>query len=334
MFLLCLAGTAFSYVLLAIADTVAMLLASRLVAGLMAGMGAPIFAAVTDLTEPGPERAKHMGRVGASIGVGFMLGPALGGLLAGSSAANANFVLIALVAGGLDLLALAITAVAFKESLAERQRDYSFALRNVDWGRPRRFLLHTPFVALSAAHLLFTGAYAVLESTLPLLANRAHDLSPQEIGYLFTWMAAASVLTQSFLVEPLVKGLGDRGAVLFGIAGYFVAFIVLASATGFVTLGIGLTCTSLAWAGFLGPSSNLVAAMAEPGERGLALGLFQAAGNLGRVITPLLSGVLFVNVGMASPFFFAALSMVPAFWLAMLAKPVPLGAASKQTPRS
>ena len=323
VFLLSLAGATVSYVLLAFADSVAWLLMSRLLAGLMTGIGAAVFAAVTDLTEPGPRRAKYMGRVGASVGIGFMAGPALGGLLAGSNPATADFTLIALVAGGMDVAAFVIAAALFAESLPEASRNMRPMGGGINWERPKRFLSHTPFVALGIAHLLFSGAYSIVDSTFPLFANRAHGLNPQEIGYLFTWMATASALTQIILVERLVRMLGDQGAVLFGICGYFIAFSVIAYATSVVGLAAGLTCTSFAWAGFLGPSSNLVAAMAQADERGLALGLFQAFGNIGRTLTPVMSGVLFAHMGMASPFVLAALMMIPAFYCGWLAKPLP-----------
>lgn len=321
VFLISLTGAAFAYVILAFADSILWLLISRLIAGLMTGIGAAVFAAVTDLTPPGPQRAKRMGRVGAAVGLGFMLGPALGGALAGGDSETANYMVIALVAGGMDVAALLLTAFNLKESLplAQRNREpLSFS-----WDRPKRFLLSVPFVALGLANLLFSGAYAIVDSTLPLFGSRAHGLSPQEIGYLFTWMAGMSVLAQALLVGRMVRVLGDQGAVLFGLAGYFVAYMIVAYATGFAGLALGLTCTSLAWAGFLGPSSNLVSAMARPDERGFALGLFQGFGNVGRTLTPFVSGVLFAQVSMASPFIFASLLMVPGFLLGLLAKPRP-----------
>jgi MFS family permease len=325
VFLCSLIGAAISYVMLAYADSITLLILSRLAAGLMTGIGAVAFAAVTDLTEPGSNRAKCLGRVGASFAFGFMLGPAIGGFLAGSEAATADYTMIALVAGVMDIVALLLAIAVLDETLPPEKRSTP-RTGAADWRRPVMLMGHRPFLQLSLTHLLFAGSFAIMDSTFPLFANRAHDLGPLEIGYLFTFMATTTGIMQATIVERLVRTVGDQGAVLFGIAGYFAGFVVIAFATGFMTLMLGMAFLAVAWAGFLAPSSNMVAAMAETKERGLVLGLFQAAGNVGRTLTPLFSGMLFAGVSMNSPFVLAAVLMIPAFWLASMARPAPMPA--------
>jgi DHA1 family tetracycline resistance protein-like MFS transporter len=329
VFLLSLVGGGVSYVLLAFADTIILLLWSRLIGGLMTGVAGVAFAAITDLTEPGPERAKGLGRIGASMAFGFMIGPALGGLLAGSEVATADYTMIALVAGTMDVFALLLAAVTLKETLPKFARSQATIGGGGNWRRPLLLLGHRPMLLFGGANLLFSGSFAIVDSTFPLFSNRAHGLTPQEIGYLFTFMATLTGIAQATCVGRLVKAIGDQNAVLLGIAGYFVAFWVIVLAPGFYTLGLGMSILSLSWACFLAPASNLVAAMAEPQERGLALGLFQAMGNVGRSLTPLFSGLLFAGVGMSSPFVLAALLMIPAFALAFVAKPAPFPAINR-----
>ncbi len=327
VFLLSLVGGGVSYVLLAFADSIELLLWSRLIGGLMTGVAGVAFAAVTDLTEPGPERAKGLGRIGASLAFGFMFGPALGGLLAGSDAATADYTMIALVAGIMDVFALLVAAVALKETLPASARSRAGLGVRVNWQRPLQLLGHRPMFLFGIANLLFSGSFAIVDSTFPLFGSRAHGLTPPEIGYLFTFMAVLTGIAQATCVGRVVKAVGDQNAVLVGIGGYFVAFWVIVFAPGFFTLGFGMGILSLSWACFLAPGSNLIATMAEPQERGLALGLFQAMGNVGRSLTPLFSGLLFAGVGMSSPFVLAALLMIPAFALAFIARPVPFPAA-------
>ena len=122
VFIITLAGSAFSYLMLGLADTVPALLLARMVGGLMAGNVPVAFAAAADLTA-GADRSKVMGRIGASFSLGFILGPAIGGALAGPDPQATNFLLIAMAAGGMSLLALLLSLVVFKESHPPEKRN-------------------------------------------------------------------------------------------------------------------------------------------------------------------------------------------------------------------
>src|SRR5687768_690830 len=98
-----LAGACLSYVILGFAENLWWLLASRILAGFMAGNLSAAFAYASDISAP-ENRAKALGTVGAAIGVGFMFGPAIGGMLAGSDEHTANFVLPAIVSACLSIL--------------------------------------------------------------------------------------------------------------------------------------------------------------------------------------------------------------------------------------
>ncbi len=117
-----LAGACASYLLLGFAHSIAGLVVARVIAGLMAGNIAAAFAYASDVSTAA-DRAKSMGMVGAAIGIGFMLGPAIGGLLAGDDLSSATFMRPALAAAGLSLIAIALVVYLLPEShAAERAR--------------------------------------------------------------------------------------------------------------------------------------------------------------------------------------------------------------------
>ncbi|MBL8629799.1 MAG: MFS transporter, partial [Rhodospirillaceae bacterium] len=121
VFLISTVGGVFSYVLLGFADSIEMLLLSRAIGGLMAGNVAVAFASMSDLTT-NENRAKGMGLIGGAFNLGFIAGPAMGGILAGNDAATANLPMIAMVAGGMSAVAFCATLFFLPESLPPEKR--------------------------------------------------------------------------------------------------------------------------------------------------------------------------------------------------------------------
>ncbi|HEY2590358.1 MAG TPA: MFS transporter, partial [Steroidobacteraceae bacterium] len=155
-----LAGACASYVILAFANNLGMLLVSRMLAGFMAGNLAAAFAYASDVSSP-RDRAKSMGLIGAAIGVGFMLGIPIGGALAGNHAATANFVRPALVSIALSLCAILLVRFALPESRPAGER----AVRLERGPRPLRLLRERPMLrSVAGAALLVICSQGILES--------------------------------------------------------------------------------------------------------------------------------------------------------------------------
>jgi len=119
--ILTLLGSGLSYVLLAYAPNLTVVILSRMLSGLMAGNVSIAFAYVTDITDDS-NRAAGLGKVSAALGLGFMTGPAIGGLLAGNTVENANYLLTAWAAAGINFLAMVAAIVFLKESLDAKKR--------------------------------------------------------------------------------------------------------------------------------------------------------------------------------------------------------------------
>jgi MFS family permease len=326
--ILTLVGSGVAWLMLGWAESIAMLMASRLVAGLMSGITAVAFAAVADSVE-GPERPAIMGRIGAALSLGFILGAALGGLLAGSGE-HTDYRGIAVGVAALDVLAAALAWVMFRETRSAAARaaarhERRQAVAPQRYAAIRRTLRDPMLRRLAAVNFAFAGSFAVVDSTLPLFAVSAHGFSPAQISYTFTLMGVVTTLTQGVLLRRLVAALGALDTVLLAVLALAVghALVALSTSPWVVAVGCAALATSLGL--FIAPASSLIAGCAGEHERGAILGVYQGAGNVGKVLTPLASGVLFVQVGASAPFIGAALLLVPiaVLLLATRASPAP-----------
>jgi len=300
------AGSIGAYILLGFADSVASLMFARLLAGLMAGNVVVAFAVVSDTTV-GTERSVAMGRLGAAVAVGFMIGPAIGGLLAGVDTAATDFRLIALVAGGMSLLSLVLAVTVFRETLPAELPQSEHARPLVSGGLlpALRRILVPVMLALVCLNLLYMGAASMFESIFALYSYRVLSYGPQNIGYLFAYMGLTTALLQSFAIRPLVTRLGDMQLVRAAVWIYMAGLLGLIYATQLPAILLMLTVLTVGSALFVPASTSLVSRRADASEVGAVLGLFQAGGNLGRVLGPAVSGMAFMTLGVASPFVLA-----------------------------
>lgn len=318
-----LAGLAISYVALGLSDSLWMVIATRVFGGLMAGNISTAFAYVADVTTP-ETRAKGMGMVGAAFGLGFIFGPVIGGLLAGSDLETANFLLPALVAASLTIVALIGVIFVLPESLSADAREQIRLQPKVSFSdRLRKTFQRKTLVLIVTIGFVVTMAWALLETVLALWANRILELGPQDIGLLLTYVGVIGVVVQGGLIGVLTKKFGERMLVAAAAAFLFCGYAVLAAAQGWSLLIAGMTFLAVG-NGLSNPSlSSLVSKEADETERGAVLGVYQAASSLARVAGPMYAGFVFVQIGPAAPFMIAAACMAPAFIMVWLLPHVP-----------
>src|SRR6201996_3048714 len=162
-----LAGACVSYLILGFASNVWWLLASRMLGGFMAGNISAAFAYASDVSVP-EKRAASLGLIGAAIGIGFTLGPAIGGLLAGNNLQTASFLLPATVSACLSVVAIALVAFMLPESTTAQMRASRQEGPRIG---PVSLLLERPALRfVAAAVLLVTIAQSMLDSILGLWA--------------------------------------------------------------------------------------------------------------------------------------------------------------------
>lgn len=304
-------GAAVSYLLLAFGDSIGWLIASRALGGLMAGNISAAMAYAADVTVH-DGRARALGMVGAAIGMGFMLGPALGGVLAGADLETANFRLPALVAAGLSTVACAAASLWLPESHAADQRAARAPGARTAW----RQVWNRPALAmLIGAILLVTVAHSMLESIVAIWAMDRFDFGPRPLGFLLLMIGALTVLMQGGAAGQLARRFGEKRVAVAGIASYLLGLLLLALAeTLTLVIGGGVLC-GLGAGAYLPGLSSLASRQADPGERGVVMGTYHSATSLARILGPMVSGALYSGISYKAPFLLGIIVASPALWL-------------------
>ena len=306
-------GAAVSYLILAYADSIAWLIVSRALGGFMAGSISAAMAYAADVTSD-EDRARGLGTVGAAIGIGFMLGPAIGGLLAGENLEYASFELPALVAAAWSVLAFIAVLLSLPEShTAEHraQHEHERGPRTA-W---REILNRPALLMLIGAVLLVTIAHSMLESIIAIWAMDRLQLGPRRLGLFLLLMGALVVLMQGGAAGRLVRTFGEKRVAVAGVTSYALGLALLAFADDVdVMIGGGILC-GLGLGAYLPSLSSLASKQADPSERGVVMGTYQSATSLARIIGPMVSGSLYAAISFRAPFTAGILVALPAVWL-------------------
>jgi DHA1 family tetracycline resistance protein-like MFS transporter len=304
-----LLGACLSYVLLGLASSLWMVIASRMLAGFMAGNLAAAFAYASDVSTPAT-RARSMGMVGAAIGIGFMLGIPIGGILAGDQAQSANFLWPAVTSAGLSLLALALVKYFLPESRVQHPASEPSTPRS----GPLQLLRRRPrLMFIASAALLVTTAQGILESTFALWALSRFGAGPRTVAFALFGAALVAVVMQGGLVRVLAPRLGERRLALAGICSYVLGLLFVGLAgNSLAAAAVGLLFCGAGMGAFSPSASALASRQSRGNDRGAVMGTYQAATSLARVIGPFVSGPVFALWGANSPFLAAACITAPA----------------------
>jgi MFS family permease len=307
-----LAGACLSYLLLGAAQNVWWLLASRMLAGCMAGNIAAAFAYASDVSAP-EQRAGTLGLVGAAIGIGFTLGQPLGGLLSGPDPARADFTLPAAVSAALSLCAILLVRLVLPES-------HTPAHRAAHPDEPRRgvwrLLRERHALALVAAATLgVTFSQSILESIFAIWALHRYGFGPRTVDFLLFGVALPALLMQGSVVRVLAPRLGEARLAACGVLAYVAGLITLGCGATLAVTVVGLVLCGLGL-GAYNPSAFALASRQSRGhDRGAVLGAYVASASLARVLGPFSSGPIYALLGPSAPFLLGACVTLPAAWL-------------------
>ena len=302
-----LAGSVLAYVWLAYANDLTSLLVARAFGGIMSGNLAATYAYATDVTDPS-NRARGLGIVASAFGVGFAIGPPLGGFLGTDAAGHASLHWPALASAGLSLVALLATWWLLPESLPPEQRKPLRAAPGEGRkGSPLAALAgQTVLIGLVVSALTVSIGGATMQSIYQFWGRDLFGFTLGIVGLQFTAFAVFSALGQVGLVGPLVRIMGEKKVALLatGIVVLSLLMFAVASQPWFVWITISLF--GLANGLFLPSVSSLVSFEATPQNRGSVMGAFNAASSGGRIVGPAVSGPLYFTFGAAAPFVVAA----------------------------
>ena len=282
-------GLAVNFFWTALASSMWMLVASRIVGGGMQANAAVANAYVADISAP-EERAKRFGLVGAMFGLGFILGPALGGILG-----DIDLRLPFFVAGVLALLNLVYGYFVLPESLlAERRRP-------LDWARANPFGAFKALTRLKGVGLLVgvlcAGFLAqfVLYTTWVLYNSFKFGWGPAQNGWSLFAVGIVSALVQGVLLARLLKRFTPQRLAMMGMASATVAFVLWGAATE------GWMVYAVIFANLLGGTvaaslNSLISGAAGDDEQGRTMGAVSGLSSLMAVIGPLLGPPLLATV--------------------------------------
>jgi DHA1 family tetracycline resistance protein-like MFS transporter len=240
-------GVACDYVLMALAPTIAWLFVGRVLSGITTASVATAYAYIADVTPPG-QRAARFGLLGAAFGAGFVLGPALGGL-AGSFSPRLPF----WIAAGLSL-ANAIYGLAVLPESLPRERRAALSWRRANpFGALALLRSHAELLGLAAVNFLDTLAHEVLPSLSVLYMFYRYSWDERAVGLTLAGVGFASIVVQGAVVGPVTKRLGERKALMLGLAFGILGFFVFAMARTGLEFCVGIPLMAL-W-GLANPAS-------------------------------------------------------------------------------
>ena len=320
--LVSLVGSFLSNLIWVFAGDFAVLVLSRILAGAMTGNVAVANAAVADLTTA-ENRSRGMAAVGMAFGLGFILGPALGGQLA---AVRLDLWLPSLVPFGLNpfsapalfacVLAginLAWVAWSFSETLPPERRGQGCGpVRVTNPLLIFRNDLPPQVHAVNLAFFTHTLLFGGLEMTLGFLAAQSLGLGVAAIGFMFGGMGVGSALVQGAVVRPFGERIGMSRLATIGFAMHIVGFALLALIPSHPSLSLLVTAVAVQAlaTGLVFPSLATLVSLASPPERqGFAMGTFRSASSLGRAFGPLVLAVAYF-ASPALPYWIGAVGMV------------------------
>lgn len=304
-----LAGACVSYLILAFANGLGLLLLSRILAGFMAGNLAAAFAYASDVSAP-EDRAKSMGVIGAAIGVGFMLGMPVGGALAGNQAATANFMRPAILSVALSITAFLLVRFKLPESHGRSTKTLPRERGPISL----HLLRERPILrAVAASALLVTCAQGILEYIFAIWAYHRFGVGPRTVGLALFGVALLTVLMQGGFVRALAPRLGEARLGSLGAGLYALGLLLVGVAGQSVPLiGIGLALAGIGMGAFTPSASALASRQSQGEDRGAVMGTYQASTSLARVIGPFASGYIYQLIGTNAPFLTSACLAVPA----------------------
>ena len=307
--------TAAAFLLYGLADTFALLLVSRLFAGVATANIAIARAFVADVTPP-EGRAKGMGIIGAAFGLGFVLGPAAGSALSHLSLAAPGFAAAALAAAN-GVAAWLILPEPEERSVRVEAARNRFASFFRELGRPgiRRVIL---------VYFLAVLAFSAMEATYAFLARERYQLDTEHVGLLFAYIGVLVVVVQGGLIGRLTRLYGERNLLVAGVILQGVGLAALPYAGG--VAGLVLATAPLAiGSGLTQPSlSSLLSRFARADEQGGTLGIGESAAAFARIIGPEAGTWTFGRWSQAFPYLGGA---------ALMAAAAVVGATVRQEPR-
>ncbi len=303
-----LLGEAFSYILFAWSSSLWFFIFVRMIAGFFGANLSTASAYISDITTE-RDRSKGMALIGAAFGLGFSIGPTIGGILLVWSEHNHHSPRESVQVIGYAVACLCFANFLFGLKYLKESRDFSkapmqprsrFQVLKAAFSRPT---LNT----LLGVMFLSTFAMASMEPTIVLLVQDRWQWSMRHIAFGFAYIGVMMILTQGFIVRPLLARLGERKVLCIGLVSLALGFFGVAVAFNLSLLVVAITIIAMG-SGFVNPSVlGSVSLITDSDSQGRNLGVAQSMSALGRIVGPVVGGAVYQAIAPSASFFAAGI---------------------------
>lgn len=272
-------GLGFDYILMALAPSLGWLFAGRVISGVTSASVPTAFAYIADVTPP-ERRAKAFGLIGAAFGAGFVLGPALGGLL-GQIGPRLPF----WVAAAFSLTNAMYGLFVLPESLPiDRRKAVSWRKAN-PWGSLVLLRSHPQLTGFAVVHFLYNLAHQSLPSVFVLYAGYRYGWNTRDVGLCLALVGVAFAVVQGGLVGPIVGRFGERRALVAGLLSGAMGFAIYGMASTGAMFLVGVPVMSI-WGLYSPSAQGLMTRRVKPNEHGQLQGALAGVMGLTGLIGP------------------------------------------------
>ena len=302
-------GYVITMVWFGLADTLWMLFIARILSGILSSATAPTTMAYIGDSSPEDERSGGMGLLGAAGGVGTILGPAMGGFLGSASLSTPFF-----IAAGLALLSLILAIIFLPEShpVEEQPKEKEAIIDLHAW----LGAISSPLGTLFILTFISTCGLMIFANIFGLYGLERFDYGPEQVGIIMMVLGLVSALTQGFLAGPTTKKWGDETVIKTGLLVTAISFGLMILANTFVTVILATAFFGVT-VSLQSPALLSLTSRRATVPQGIAMGLSNSFVSLGRIVGPILGGVV-LDINLILPYLSGAVIMLIAFFASML----------------
>src|ERR1700710_712158 len=288
-------GLALDYVLMALAPSLTWLFIGRVISGITSASISTAFAYIADVTPP-ERRAAVFGKVGVAFGAGFILGPALGGLLGGMDPRLPFW-----VAAGLSFANTLYGLLILPESLPKDRRS-PFRWRNANPVGALKLLRSNRVLAgLSVVNFIGQVAHVVLPSTFVLYATYRYGWDEKTVGLTLAMVGLCAMAVQGAAIGPIVRRFGERRALLLGLGCGAVGFLIFGAAPSGPLFWLGIPVMAL-WGVAGAATQALMTRLVAPDQQGQLQGATTSVQSVSQLVGPFLFTLTFAYfIGAEAP---------------------------------
>lgn len=306
-----MAGVTLTLVMFGFATQLWMIFAARILSGLLASAMMPAAMAYVGDCTGEQERGDAIGKLGGAMALGVILGPGLGGWLAGDSLTLPFF-----IAAGLSLVSLALIALIVPESLPSSARRLPGAkIRMVDFGELWRALFGPIGILLLMAFIVSFGA-TNFQAIFGLYALEKFAFNTQQVGTILMVVGIVSALIQGLLTGPFARRFGEAAMIKATLLSNALGFLVLLLANSYATVLLTTDVYVLSHA-LLRPSVQALTSRRAGGGQGTAMGLNTSFMSLGQIAGPVWAGVVF-DINLNYPYLSGAVILLIGFLISLV----------------